>query len=196
VVPAGHVNVVHVEQQRAVRLLGEARDEFFLRHRGCREGEIGRWVLEHQRPLEVVLDDPDPRHHVPEALLRVRHGVQVVAIQSGDAGPADVIAEPLRLHARRQRLQLVEKAEVDRVGAADRERHAVHDDRIALRDLVKEVQRPPFRVDEVLRNDLEPVHFRPFRRDVPEMLRAQADPQTEVRESPSIRPGGRTAHVS
>src|SRR5687767_10293836 len=107
-----------------------------------------------------------------------------------------MVTEPLRLHARGKRLQLVEEPEVDRVGAADRQRHPVHDDRVPLGDLVEEMQRPTFRVDEVFRHDLEPVHFRPFRRDVPEMLRAQADPQAEVREAPSIRPGGRPARDS
>src|SRR5688572_10133909 len=107
-----------------------------------------------------------------------------------------MVTEPLRLHARGKRLQLVEEPEVDRVGAADRQRHPVHDDGVSLGNAVEEMERPPFRVDEVLRHDLEPVHFRPFRRDMPEMLRAQPDPQSEVRESPSIRPGGRPAHVS
>ncbi len=129
----------------------------------------------------------DARDHVPQSLLRVRHGIEVVAVEALRHPSSKRGRRATRLHAPGQRLQLVEEREIDRVGAADRERDAMHHDGVALRDPVEEVHRPAARVDEVLRHDLEPVHRRPLRRDMPEMLRAQAYAEAEIRQAPSIR---------
>ena len=59
-----------------------------------------------------------------------------------------------------QPLELRQIVEIQRIGAADRQRHAVHHDRIALGDLVEHIARPAAGIHEVFRDDLEPIDLR------------------------------------
>ncbi len=63
----------------------------------------------------------------------------------------------MRLDARRQRPHLRKILEVDGIGAADRQRHAVHDQRKALADALQVVQRFAAGNQVVLGDDLEPI---------------------------------------
>src|SRR5262245_20797313 len=56
----------------------------------------------------------------------------------------------------------------------------MHDDRVALGDLLEDIAGAPLRIDEILGDDLEPVDCRPLAEDVREMDRAEADAETEV----------------
>jgi hypothetical protein len=100
-----------------------------------------------------------------------------------------VVAEPRGAAARGKRLQLAQVLEVERIRAADRERHAVHHDRVALGDAVEHLHRTPTRVHEVLGHDLEPVDRRPVLEHVSEVLRAQAEPEPEVGQTEAVPVG-------
>ena len=194
VVAARDVDVVHVEQERAVGLLRETREELGLAHARAREGDVARGVLENERTLEEVLHHAHALDHVGQHGLVVRQRQEIVVVAAGHAGPAHVVAEPHGPRARRQARELAQVGEVDRVGAADRERHAVHHDRIALGDAVEHLQRAPAGVHEVLGDDLEPVHRGLVLEHVSEVLRAQPQAEPEVGEAEAI--GGRAHHGS
>jgi hypothetical protein len=135
VVERRHEHVVHVEQETAVGILGHAREELPLAHRGALEFHVRTGVFEHERPLEHVLHFADARDDVAQAFLGVRQRQQVVQVAARDAGPAQMVRHPVRLRRARQFLQVARYARIEGIGAADRERHAVHDDRIARGDL-------------------------------------------------------------
>ena len=159
VVDARDVDVVHVEQQAAVGLFGHAR----LRnsHSGIVESakvDVAAGVLQHERAFEQILDDAD----------RARRRARRVCSLSGMGSRSWVLRPATPVQQRwsetqrafdriGQAFQPVQVVEVQRVGAADRERDAVHDDRVALGDLVEDVARPPAGVHEVLGDDLEPI---------------------------------------
>ena len=109
---------------------------------------------------------------VLERLLVERDREQIVGVQPRHAGPAQVIGDPTRPHGVRQLFELFQVVEVERVGAADRQRDAVHDDGVALGDLLQDVARPAARVHEVLGDDLEPIHCRVMSRGCTESGRS------------------------
>jgi hypothetical protein len=98
-----------------------------------------------------------------------------------------VIGDPVRAHALAQRLELLQVAAVEGIRAADRHRHAVQHDRIALGHAVEDPERPALRVHEVLGEDLEPVDLRPLLQDVAEVHGPQADADAEVRKVEAVR---------
>ena len=58
---------------------------------------------------------------------------QVVRVDTIDAGPAEVIRDPRRLDARCQRFDAAQVIDIERVGAADRQRNAVQHHGIVVR---------------------------------------------------------------
>ena len=105
--------------------------------------------------------------------------MQVAAV---DTGPAQVIGDPFRLDARGEPLQRREVLGVERIGAADRERYAVHDHRIVLANPVEVVQRLAPVHEVVLADDLEPVHGWPLLEHRGVVVGPK--PQTEAEEGP------------
>src|SRR5258708_692283 len=85
--------------------------------------------------------------------------------------------------------ELAKIFEVERVGAADRQRNAVHDDRVTLGDLFKDVARSALRIHEVFGNHLEPIDRRMVFQDIREVYRSQAKAQTQVVVSEARRHG-------
>src|SRR6202166_3639368 len=81
----------------------------------------------------------------------------IVQVASLDPGPAQVIGNPVRFDARSKRPNSGKVFKIDGIGAADRERHAVHDEREALAYALQVVQRLAAGHQIVLRDDFEPV---------------------------------------
>jgi hypothetical protein len=98
-----------------------------------------------------------------------------------------MVRHPVRAHALGQRLELAQVLAVEGIGAADGHRHPVQHDRVTLRDLVEHVERPSAGVEEVLGEDLEPVHLGPVLQDVAEVDAPQADADAEIRKVEKIR---------
>ena len=160
------------------------REELPLGHGRVGEADVGAGVLQHERPFQEFLHGADAVGDVGQRLLVERHGQQVVGVEAGHAGPAQVVGNPAGLDGVGQALELVEVVEVERIGAADRQRDAVHDDGVALGDLFEDVARPAAGVHEVFGDDLEPVHRRVVVEDVRKVDGAQADAEAEVGDVP------------
>ena len=101
VVVRGDVDVVHVEQDPAVGLLGEAREKLPLVHRRAGELDVRRRVLERDRRAEEVLHRAHAARDVAERLLGVRHRQEVVRVLLRHARPAKVVGHPARARASR-----------------------------------------------------------------------------------------------
>ena len=98
-----------------------------------------------------------------------------------------MVGDPERLRSIAERLQLGEIGAIERVGAADRERHAVHRDRVALGHAIEEVQGPPLRLHVVLAEDLEPVDGGGVLEDVCIVHGPQPQADAEVRKREAIQ---------
>ena len=92
-----------------------------------------------------------------------------------NARPTDVVRHPTGPRRTRETSNLRQVVEIERIGAADRKRHAVHDDRIALGELLEHVARAAAGIDEVFRDDLEPIDRRPMLQQVAEVGGSQPD---------------------
>jgi hypothetical protein len=90
-----------------------------------------------------------------------------------------MIRDPGRLDALCERLQLSQVLAVERRAAADRERHAVHRERISLADPREMVQRPAAGDEVVLGQHLEPVDRRACGEDGLVMRDTQAESEAE-----------------
>jgi hypothetical protein len=89
-----------------------------------------------------------------------------------------VVRNPAGIHLARQPFDFCQIVEIERIGAADRQRHAVHHDRIPLGDLLQDMPRPSSRIDEILRDHLKPIDGRPGPQNVPEMHAPQPNAKT------------------
>ena len=157
VIDAADVDIVDVEQDGAIRALRDLAQEFPFAHLGGVEGQIARDVLQQDLPPEGVLHLTDSRHDRSERLLRVGQGQEIVQVASVDPGPAQMIGNPMRFDACRKRANSGEIVEVDGIGAADRQRHAVHDQREALANALQVVERLAAGDEIVFGDDFEPV---------------------------------------
>ncbi len=156
-IDAAHVDVVDVEQDGAVRALRHLAQEFPFAHVGFVEGEIAGHVFQQDLPPEGVLDLTDPRDHRGQRFFGIGKRQEIVQVASVDSGPTEVIGYPVRFDARRQRANLGEVVEVDGIGAADRQRHAMHDQREALAYPLQVVQRLAAGHQIVFGDDFEPI---------------------------------------
>ena len=116
---------------------------------------------------------------VGDGLFGVGQRQQVVQVGAVHAGPAQVIGDPGRLDAFGKLFQFAQIPAVQRVGAADGQRHAVHDHGVAFADAIQVVQRLAAGDHVVFAQDLEPVHRRPFVDDGLVVVGAQAQPITQ-----------------
>src|SRR5437773_6724178 len=91
-----------------------------------------------------------------------------------------MVGYPAGVRLAGQPLELRQVIEVERISAADGERNAVHHDGISLGDLLQHIAWPSLRVDEVFRDDLEPIDRRPLAQDMREVNAPQANAKAEV----------------
>ncbi len=188
VVDGAHVDVVDVEEHPAVGVAEQPVEERPLGDRRRAELDVGRRVLEDERPLEDVRDGLHPPRDVLQGLLRVGEGQQVVRVAAHDAREAEVVRHPEGLRPVGERLDLAQVVEVEGVGPADRHRDAVQDDGRPLGHAVEDVERAPARVEEVLGEGLVEVHVGLLRQDVPEVDGAEPDPHAEVGQPEAVDP--------
>src|SRR5581483_5674064 len=144
-------------------------------------------VLEDEAAAEALLRRDDAADDVLERLLGPRQREEVVQVPSVDPGPAEMVGEPGRIEAIGERADAAEVVDVERVGAADRQRHPVQRDREVASHALEDRERAPARRHEVLGERLEPVDPRAALRDLVEVTRPEPDAASE--EGP-----GRSAH--
>ncbi len=153
--------------------------EFPLGQRRVAERHVARDVLQQDAPAEDVLHGAHPLHDVRERLLGVGQRQQVVGVAPGHAGPAQVVGDPRRLDACGERLHLAQVVAVERIGAADRHRDAVHHQRVALAHAHQVAERLAARHQVVLGEHLEPVDARGLRENGLVVIDPQAESETE-----------------
>ena len=91
-----------------------------------------------------------------------------------------MIGDELGLGALGERLEVAEIVLVERRRRGDRQRHAVHDDRIARADAVQHLERLPAGHHVVLGDDLEPVDRRIAFEDIGVVLRPETQAEAEI----------------
>src|SRR2546425_2485482 len=116
VVGGADVDIVDIEQDAAVGLLGDLCQKGPLRHGRMREGQIARHILEQDLPAKPVLHGPHPLGDMLKRLFGVRQRQQVVGVMSADAAPAEMIRDPSRLEAVYQGLQIAQISIIERIG--------------------------------------------------------------------------------
>ena len=158
---------------------GDTGEELPLGERGIAERDVARDILEQNPPPENVLHLAHARGDVLERSLGVGQRQEIMGVPAGDPGPAQVIGDPLRLHARGQRRDLPEVLAIEGRAAADRERHAVHRHRVALADTHQVVERLAARHQVVLGQHLEPVDRRSIGEHRLVVLDTQAEAEAE-----------------
>ena len=114
-------DVIDVEQDRAVCLLGHGAQEFPLGEARGAERHVARNVLDKDRALEDVLYLADTPGDVAHGLLGIRQRQQVMQIAAAYTGPAQMVGDPGRLDAPRQRAERFQIVAVERVARADRQ---------------------------------------------------------------------------
>jgi hypothetical protein len=144
-----------------------------------RVGHVARHIFECQPPPEKILHLADAIDDVVERLLGIGDRQEIVQVHAMDAGPAQMIGDPGRLHPVRQRLQPAEILQIERGGGRDRERHAMHYDGIAFADAVKDAQGLAAIDHVIFGDDLEPVDFRLAFEDLAIMLRPKTQAEAE-----------------
>jgi len=157
VIDRAHVDVVDVEQNQAIGARGDLAQKLPLCQAGIAEPDVARDVLQQDAAAEEILHGAHALDDIGERLLGIRKRQQVVRVAPGDAGPAEVVRDPGRLDALRERLELAQILAIERCAAADRQRYAVHRERIALADTHQIVQRPATGHQVILGQHLEPV---------------------------------------
>lgn len=168
------IDIVHVEQEPAIGAPRHLADKLPLRHLRATEGDVARHVLQGETAAEEVLDMTDTVNDVIQRLRGVRHGQEVVQVHAVNAGPAQMIGNPFRVHALRKVFQPAQIVHVEGRRGSDREGHAVHHDGIPLADLVEDAQRLAARDHIVLGYDLEPIDGRRSIQDLRIMLGSEA----------------------
>ena len=175
VVLRGHVDVVHIEQNPAVRALDHLAEKLPLRHFGDVELDVAAHVFDRDGDLQKVLHFADIARGGFHGFPRVGHGQKVVRVAAVHAAPAEVIADPRRLRALGQALEFAEVVAVRARGVAEVHRDPVLDHAVLLEDLVEDVERAARIEHVVFGNDLEPIDERLFLQDVRVMGDAQAE---------------------
>ena len=135
-----HIDVVDVEQDEAVRLLGHGAEKLPLAHLRGVIAQITRHVLEEDAPAEKLLHRPDTPGDVPHRLLGVGQGHEVVEVDRAHPGPAQVIRYPDGFDAYGERLERLEVSPIERIGPADGQRHPVHGHGVVCADAVEVIE--------------------------------------------------------
>ena len=181
VVEGAHVDVVHVQQHMAVRATRDFGQEIPFAHRGVAKGHITGHVLQQNLPAQEILHLTYPGGDVIQRLLGVGYGKQVVQISAGNPGPAQMIGHPGRLDALRQLFQCFQVVTIQRVGAADRQRHSVQHHGIFGTNSIQKVKGFAAGYEVVFAQGLEPVHTRTNIEYRLVVVGAQAKPESQGR---------------
>src|SRR5882757_1321164 len=91
VIDAADVDIVDVEQDGAVRALGDLAQEFPFAHVGLLQSQVARYVFEQELPTERILYLADAGDHMRQRLLVIGEWQEIVQVLSADSGPAQVI---------------------------------------------------------------------------------------------------------
>src|SRR5690606_26486308 len=111
-----------------------------------------------------------------DGLLRVRHGQEVVEVERACAAPREMVGEPWRVEAHDEIFQLREVVAIEGLYRSDRERDSVRDDAVGGSKALEVRERRTAVDEEVLADDLEPVHRRALPEDLRVVRRPQPDP--------------------
>jgi len=60
-----HINVIHVEENSAICFVRQSREEFTFGECRSLEFEVGGRILERDRTLQKILNDPDTLNRMP-----------------------------------------------------------------------------------------------------------------------------------
>src|SRR5579875_2201365 len=154
------VNVVDIEQNPTVDLVGHRPQKLPFLHLRDAKGQVTGNVLDQKRPAQKILDLPDACGDISHNFVRIGQRQEVMQVMPSDSSPAEMIGNPRRLEAPRHFSQSREIGAVEGIGGSDRERHSVHHDWIISAHLFKYADRPPTGNHKVLGDDLEPADRR------------------------------------
>src|SRR5277367_5680613 len=96
--------------------------------------------------------------------------------------PTQVIRNPVRLEPPREIAQLPQVVAIQRIGGSNRQRHAMHRDRVAGAHAFEHFERAPARDHEIFRDDLEPIDAGTRLQHVTVVLTPEPDAVAEHRE--------------
>src|SRR5208282_2029149 len=180
-----HEDVVDVEQDSAIGFLGNRAQKLPLAERRITERHVAGNIFDQDVPLQNILHPADSRGNVAHDFFGVGQRKQVMKIVSANTGPAQMVGDPCGLEAARQRAQLAKIIPIQRIRRSDRQRHAMHHDRMSVAHRGQNFQRTSALNHEVLRNNLEPIH----RRMVFENVRVVGPAKTDSKaEKSKVRP--------
>ena len=186
VIGGADIDIVDVEQEAAAGLFRQTSAKTPIPEYRKHEIRDRCSGFPDQRTAEIILHRAHAVGDMREALPRQRHRQQIMRVHAVDAGPAQMIRNPDRPHMLGELAQLAQIGHVERIGAADRQRHAVHHHRPMRRYAIQHVRGIAVIVDEILADDLEPIDT-PLRgigaHEVRKVRIAQADAVAEGRQS-------------
>jgi hypothetical protein len=109
------------EQDAAVGLARDLAEELPLGQGVVGVAHVGRDVLDRDAAAEPLLHPLDAARDVAYHLLGAGQGQQIVELRAADAGPAQMVGYPGRLHALHQRSQGVQVGGVQGIRRSDAE---------------------------------------------------------------------------
>ena len=141
--------------------------------------QVVRRVLDRDRPADRILHLGDALADVLQRRARARERQEVGQVVAAEARPGEVLGDERRLQLADERSERAERGRVDRLGAGERERHAVQRQRVLAPDRVE--PRPPRTADAhvVLGMDLEPHGGGAAADGIVVVLGLEAEPGTE-----------------
>src|SRR5258707_4401686 len=183
VVSGRHINIVDVQEDAAIRQFHHFGKKLPLRHLRNVEFGITAYVLHSNRYLKKVPHFTNFLCGEAGSLEGIGHGQQVVTVGPIDAAPAQMVSQPRCLCAPDQRLQSPPMLAIWWLMGTKVHRNTMLDDLIALKNLIKNMQRSSTIDHVVLGDDLEPIHNRLFRENVLVMRHTKTYPNSKVCES-------------
>src|SRR5712672_1758716 len=178
----GNVNIVHIQQNPAVRLLDYFVQEFPLSHFRNVKLRVTAHIFDRHRNFQIVAHLAHFLRRQLRRFKRVRHGQQIVRISTVHAAPTKMIRKPRRLRPLDQFLQSPQMFAVRFLRGAEVHRNAVLHHLVLLQYLVQNPQRPSAIDHEILGNNLEPVAHGLARQNMIVVRRAQSNPNPVLRE--------------
>ncbi len=180
VVACADIDIVDVQQQLTAAELAQGAEKLPLAELVIGAAQVTRDVFQHQRPLDHVLHLAHPCRYMLQALLGVGQRQQVMQLVGIAPAPTQVIGDPRRPHPRGKVLELAQVVAVEFMRAANRQRHAVHHQRVLLADGIEKVESLATRYQVVFRDDLEPVDGRLLLKNGLVIGTAQAQAKTQI----------------
>ncbi len=160
VVLAAHEDVVYVEKDPAVGALGDLSDELPLGEGALFVGEVARDVLDREGNADGVFDGTNPVDDVSHDLGTIRERQEIVRFAAAHPGKAEVVGEPGGPRGSNDAAKVREVGGIEGIGAADRKRDAVRNERPSREKIVEPAPGRASLGEEVLADDLEPIDCR------------------------------------